>query len=102
VINAMREAYGLGTYVNTGITHVENFTTEEGTTALHAVAAVPMKLSREGNMLRSDADISLFDLNGNLVRNVTGTGRCEMSLEGLRQGVYHARSGSSTLRVQVR
>lgn len=138
VINAMREAYGLGTYVNTGITHVENFITggnepvsssstvvppssssaitpvsssemmpvssssEEGTTALHAVAAAPMKLSREGNTLHSDASIRLFDVNGNLVRNATGTGRCEMSLEGLRQGIYHARSGSSSLRVQIR
>lgn len=130
VLNGMRNAYGLGNYVNAGITHVNDFITggnesasssstvippssssaivpassssEEGTTALHAVAATPMKLSREGNVLRANASIHLFDLNGNLVRNVTGTGRCEMSLEGLRQGVYHARSGSSTLRVQVR
>jgi len=139
VINAMREAYGLGTYVNKGITHVENFITggsDEpasssstvetsssemmpasssstvetsssaiGTTAIHAIAANAVNLTREGNALRSNVSIRLFDLNGNTVRVVDAgiaNGHCEMSLQGLRQGMYIARSGNSLLRVQIR
>ena len=74
--------------------------------ALPAVAATTqVKFYREGNTLRSNATIRLFDLNGNMVR-VAGagiaSGHSEMDLRGLRQGMYVARSGAQTLRVQVK
>ena len=73
--------------------------------ALPAVAGTQVKFYREGNTLRSNATIRLFDLNGNMVR-VAGagiaSGHSEMDLRGLRQGMYVARSGAQTLRVQVK
>ena len=72
---------------------------------LPAVAGTQVKFYREGNTLRSNATIRLFDLNGNMVR-VAGagiaSGYSEMDLRGLRQGMYVARSGAQTLRVQVK
>lgn len=72
---------------------------------LPAVAGTQVKFYREGNTLRSNATIRLFDLNGNMVR-VAGagiaSGHSEMDLRGLRQGMYVARSGAQTLRVQVK
>jgi hypothetical protein len=68
-------------------------------------ATTQVKFYREGNTLRSNATIRLFDLNGNMVR-VAGagiaSGHSEMDLRGLRQGMYVARSGAQTLRVQVK
>ena len=66
-------------------------------------ASTQVKFYREGNTLRSNATIRLFDLNGNMVR-VAGAriGHSEMDLRGLRQGMYVARSGAQTLRVQVK
>lgn len=66
-------------------------------------ATTQVKFYREGNTLRSNATIRLFDLNGNMVR-VAGAriGHSEMDLRGLRQGMYVARSGAQTLRVQVK
>lgn len=66
---------------------------------------VNANLVREGSMLRSNATIRLFDLNGNMVREAsaeTASGHSEMDLRGLRQGMYIARSGAQTLRVQVK
>ena len=153
VINAMRGVYGLGDYVNKGVTHVEDFIgggSENPTTsssaapasssniapssssaiapvssssvpvcdalipecgwtewppiALPAVeATTQVKFYREGNTLRSNATIRLFDLNGNMVRaGKASAGHAELSLSGLRQGMYIAKSDSQTLRVQIR
>ena len=69
------------------------------------VAGTQVKFYREGNTLRSNATIRLFDLNGNMVRATSteiASGHSEMDLRGLRQGMYIARSGSQTLRVQVK
>jgi aryl-phospho-beta-D-glucosidase BglC (GH1 family) len=101
VINAMRDAYGLGQYVNTGVTHVEDFITG-ATTAIRAQANVTVQLTRDGNMLRSDKPIRLFDMNGNLVRAVNTNGKAELSLNGLGQGMYIAKSAGKSLRVNVK
>ena len=155
VINAMRSVYGLGDYVNKGVTHVEDFIGGGSTPASSSSAVVPPEssssrntgrssssavvppasssssvsqcdamipecgwpdalhpattlnanthLSLEGNVVRSNATILLFDLNGNMVRTAKASaGHAELSLSGLRQGIYIAKSGAQTLRVQVR
>jgi aryl-phospho-beta-D-glucosidase BglC (GH1 family) len=128
VINAMRGVYGLGNYVNNGITHVDDFinggsetqssssapasssseiaqSSSSGTTALPTVlAGAQVKLHRDGNTLYGSADIMLFDMNGNLVRSTNGVpaGQAQMQLNGLRQGNYIAKCKNSVLLVQVR
>ena len=160
VINAMRSVYGLGDYVNKGVTHVEDFIGGGTTPASSSSAVVPpqssssngtvvasssstitsssaiqpkssssavagcdamipecgwpdalptaastadVKFYREGNTLYSTGNIVLFDLNGNMVRTAKHSAEhTELSLSGLRQGMYIAKSGAQTLRVQVR
>jgi hypothetical protein len=48
--------------------------------------------------------IKLFDLKGNLVRTAgsNAADATTMQLQGIRQGVYIARNGAQTLRVQVK
>jgi hypothetical protein len=105
VLDIMRKAYGLGDYVNTGITHDENFV--EGTTGMVEARAARqgvtgsfggVSLRREGNMLYASGAIKLFDTNGNMLRR----GTSELSLQGLRQGVYIAKSGNKLLKVNLR
>jgi len=48
--------------------------------------------------LLADGTIKLFDINGNLLRS----GSSEISLQGLRQGIYIAKSGNSLLKVNLR
>ena len=103
VLNIMRKAYGLGDYVNTGITHVENFV--DGGTEVIAVrnggvtsSFGSVNLRREGTMLYATGNIKLFDTNGNMLRS----GSSELSLQGLHQGVYIAKSGSKLLKVNMR
>ena len=103
VLDIMRKAYGLGDYVNTGITHVENFV--EGGTGTIAVrnggvtsSFGRVNLRREGVMLYASGAIKLFDMNGNMLRR----GTSELSLQGLRQGVYIAKSGNKLLKVNLR
>ena len=102
VLNIMRKAYGLGDYVNTGITHVENFV--DGGTEVIAVrnggvtsSFGSVNLRREGTMLYATGNIKLFDTNGNMLRS----GSSELSLQGLHQGVYIAKSGNSLLKVNL-
>ena len=117
VLNAMREVYGLGSYNNTGITHVEDFTSDVSSPcdamipecgwpeALHSVANIAgIRFRREGNTLQGMGTIKLFDLKGNLVRTAgsNATDATTMQLQGIRQGVYIARNGAQTLRVQVK
>ena len=105
VLNIMRKVYGLGDYVNTGITHVENFV--DGTTGITEAEAFRrdvastfgnINLRREGTMLYATGNIKLFDTNGNMLRS----GSTELSLQGLRQGVYIAKSGNKLLKVNLR
>lgn len=103
VLNIMRKAYGLGDYVNTGITHIENFV--DGGTEVIAVrnggvtsSFGSVNLRREGTMLYATGNIKLFDTNGNMLRG----GSSELSLQGLHQGVYIAKSGSKLLKVNMR
>ncbi len=103
VLNIMRKAYGLGDYVNTGITHIENFV--DGGTEVIAVrnggatsSFGSVNLRREGTMLYATGNIKLFDTNGNMLRS----GSTELSLQGLHQGVYIAKSGSKLLKVNMR
>jgi hypothetical protein len=103
VINAMREVYGLGNYVNTGVTHVEDFIESGNTTITRTTAKSNVQLTRNGNMLHSDKSIRLFDMNGNLVRTSSASAnRAELSLSGLRQGMYIAKSAGKTLHVNVK
>ena len=103
VINAMREVYGLGNYVNTGVTHVEDFIESGNTTITRTTAKSSVQLTRNGNMLHSDKSIRLFDMNGNLVRTSSASAnRAELSLSGLRQGMYIAKSAGKTLHVNVK
>jgi len=63
-------------------------------------------LIRQGNMLMAQGDhasIQLFDLNGNLIREVRAVSeKVSMSLAGLRQGSYIAKSGNKTLKVNLK
>ena len=103
VLNLMRKAYGLGDYVNKGITHVEDFV--EGTTDIIEAETFRRgmakwnapNLRRDGLRLLADGTIKLFDINGNLLRS----GSSEISLQGLRQGIYIAKSGNSLLKVNL-
>ena len=128
VINAMRGVYGLGNYVNTGVTHVEDFITggceptssssvqpESSSSvplcdamipecgwpeALHpVVSATGVQLHREGNTLYGTGKITLFDMNGNLVRTSgSSAGNTELQLQGLKQGLYIAKCGNKSLK----
>ena len=103
VLNIMRKAYGLGDYVNTGITHIENFVdggTEVITVRNGGVTSSfgSVNLRREGTMLYATGNIKLFDTNGNMLRS----GSTKLSLQGLHQGVYIAKSGSKLLKVNMR
>ena len=72
-------------------------------TALNIAANSAVRFVREGDMVRSSAAIHLFDMNGNLVRTAkVSAGDAQMSLQGLRQGMYIARSGHKVLKVQIR
>ena len=103
VLNIMRKAYGLGDYVNTGITHVENFV-DSGTEVIAVrnggvtSSFGSVNLRREGTMLYATGNIKLFDTNGNMLRS----GSTELSLQGLHQGVYIAKSGNKLLKVNLR
>jgi hypothetical protein len=43
VLNIMRHAYGLDDYVNNGITHVENFKTDDGKTGIGVMRPRPVQ-----------------------------------------------------------
>ena len=86
ILNLMRNAYGLGDYVNEGVVHDENFV--EGTTGITEAETFrrgvarsfgTIDLRREGTMLYAAGNIKLFDTNGNMVRS----GSVELSLQGL-------------------
>lgn len=105
VLNLMRAAYGLSDYVNTGITHVDNFI--DGTTGMteaetfrykNVLGATPVKLYRDGNRLIVNGEIKLFDMNGILLRK----GNSELSLEGLGKGMFVAKSGTNVMKVNIR
>jgi hypothetical protein len=104
VINAMRSVYGLGDYVNTGVTHVEDFISGETSTALKSSVKTGAKFTRNGNTLYGIGNISLYDLKGNLVRTA-GNNASEattMQLQGIHQGVYIAKCQGHTMRIQVK
>ena len=127
----MRSVYRLGNYVNTGVTHVEDFITggtetpsssssapvaessssslviesSSSTIALHPVARVAgFEFRRYGNTLYGAGSIMLFDMNGNLVRSVGAatSSKTEMQLQGLRQGNYIAKCQGQVMQVQIR
>ena len=127
VINAMRSVYNLGNYNNTGVTHVEDFITGGNTTPASSSSVVAssssvvvsssstptttiiaglnstVQFTRNGNMLYSNKPIRLFDINGNQIRSAKkSAGRAELSLAGLHQGVYLAKSANKTLLVDVK
>ncbi|MBR4560049.1 MAG: glycoside hydrolase family 5 protein [Fibrobacter sp.] len=116
VINALRSAYGLGDYVNTGVTHVEDFISGGSAQcdamipecgwpeSLNLSVHASFKFRREGNTLQGKGTIKLFDLKGNLVRTAGSetTEATTMQLQGVRQGVYIAKCQGKTMQVQVK
>jgi hypothetical protein len=129
VINAMRGVYGLGNYVNNGVTHVEDFinggndapassssvavsssseiaqSSSSATIALPTASAASLvKFHRDGNSLYGAGKIQLFDMNGILVRstNSASAEQTQMQLNGLRQGNYIAKCKNSALQVKIR
>lgn len=125
ILNIMRKAYGLGDYVNTGITHIDNFITgassssnagvnpQSSTTTLLESAPVlaSASLTRQGNQIFAhglNTSIRLFDMNGNLIREIRGNslgqgkGEATMNLDGIRQGRYIAKCGNQSLKITVK
>ena len=104
ILKIMRSAYGLGDYVNNGITHVEGFDGSSGTTRIAAGARlgsdlvqVASGIVRVGNRLESAGEIRLFNVNGTLVRKAVGS----MSLEKLPLGIYFAKGVGAPARVEI-
>lgn len=89
-----------------GITEYCMPTTPDPWAIANASTAAKASLSRQGNLLVAQgnrASIQLFDLNGNLIREVQAvSSNAIMSLAGLRQGTYIAKSGLKTLRVSIK
>ena len=106
ILKIMRSAYGLGDYVNNGITHVEGF--DGGTTKIATGAQLRERLGsglaratsgivRMGNRLESAGEIRLFNVNGSLVRKAVNS----MSLENLPLGIYIAKGAGAPLKVDI-
>ncbi len=72
----------------------------------NAPTAIKTNLTRQGNMLVAQgnrASIRLFDMNGNMVREVRAlSNSATMSLAGLNKGMYIAKSAGQTLKVNVK
>lgn len=74
-----------------------------GSTAINPVRSLATStLVRNGNMLVSSKAIQLFDLSGKLVRTANDGVTTTMSLEGIHQGLYIAKSGTSMLKVMLK
>lgn len=71
-----------------------------------APLAAKITLTRQGNMLVAQgerAEIRLFDMNGNQIRQVSAiSNRAILSLAGLSNGIYIAKSGATTLKVNLK
>jgi hypothetical protein len=73
------------------------------TTTIIAGLNSTVQFTRNGSMLYSNKPIRLFDINGNQIRSAKkSAGRAELSLAGLHQGVYLAKSANKTLLVDVK
>lgn len=94
VLNVMRKQYGLGTYVNKGITHAEDFIDGDGTNRISRETAADRGtvLYQQGNHIICNSSYSLFDLKGHQVKS-TGN---------LQKGIYIAKSGAVTLKVIIK
>lgn len=73
---------------------------------INELQVTKVTLSRQGNMLVAQgnrASIRLFDMNGNLVREVRAlSSKAILSLAGLNKGMYIAKSAGQTLKVDVK
>ena len=89
-----------------GITEYCMPTTPDPWAIANASTAAKASLSRQGNLLIAQgnrASIRLFDMNGNLVREVRAlSSQAILSLAGLRQGTYIAQSSNRSLKVTVK
>lgn len=74
--------------------------------AITPTAVFKASLTRQGDMLVAQGDrasIRLFDVNGNLVREVRAlSSSAMMNLAGLNKGMYIAKSAGQTLKVNVK
>jgi hypothetical protein len=94
----MRHAYGLADYVNNGITHVEDFAGPTKIAAAKSQATNLGQIVRVGNRLEANGNITLFDINGGLIRHATNN----LSLEGLPLGIYFAKCKGNVTKVNLR
>ncbi len=89
-----------------GITEYCMPTTPDPWAIANAPAAIKTNLIRQGNLLIAQApraEIRLFDMNGNLVREVRAlSNSATMSIAGLNKGMYIAKSAGQTLKVNVK
>lgn len=78
----------------------------EGPLAIHTPQVANITLTRQGNLIVAQgksAEVRLFDINGNLVREVRAlSNSATMSLAGLNKGMYIAKSGTQVLQVKIR
>lgn len=106
VLNSMRKQYGLGNYVNNGITHVENFIDEDPSSVFNFSTDKTFSnpiFYQEENTLISNSAIHLFDLNGHLVGKASANGtNFILNISNLQKGIYFARSGKKTLKIAVK
>lgn len=106
VLNAMRKQYGLGDYVNNGITHVENFIDGESTIGFNISTDKTFSdpiFYQEENLLISNSAIHLFDLNGHLVGKASANGKnFVLNVSNLQKGIYFAKSGKKALKIAVK
>ena len=129
ILNIMRKAYGLGDYVNNGISHVDDFV-EGGTPSSSSSVASPGSSSSVPlcdamipecgwTGLRSVPSATVkfstgLDREGSMLRasanirlfdmngNLVRSAGKNMNLQGLNRGLYVAKSGKEFLKVDIR
>lgn len=81
----------------------ESSSSSEGTTRLAKIFNSPRELHLENGSLRSKSDIFLFDANGNFIGKALAAGAdAQMALQGIRRGIYVAKSGPEILKIRIR
>lgn len=105
-LNAMRKQYGLGNYVNNGITHVENFINENNPTDLNSTTAKSFSndlFLQNNNLLISNSIIHLFDLKGTLIgKSFTNGSHFMLNISNLKRGIYLAKNGKQVIKIAVK
>lgn len=81
----------------------ETSSSSEGTTRLAEIPDGSRGLRLENGTLSSSNDIFLFDANGNTIgKAIAGGAEAQISLQGIRRGIYVAKSGAEILKIRLR